>query len=117
MRKSDGSVKLCIYRKKTRTDQYLQFSPHHPLHLEVHHKLGVIRPHLDRSDSIVTKVEDKEKEEQNIRQSLAACSYPEWTVNKRKKDRSRPKQKPPAKKQSGGEKPKGLVVVLYVQGL
>ena len=89
MRKPDGSVKLCIYRKKTHTDQYLQFSSHHPLD----HKLGVIRTLLDRSDSIVTEVEDKEKEEQNIRQALAACGYPEWTVNKVKKDRSRPKQK------------------------
>ena len=113
MRKPDGSVKLCIYRKKTHTNQYLQFSSHHPLH----HKLGVIRTLLDRSDSIATEVEDKEKEEQNICQALAACGYPEWTVNKVKKDRSQPKQKPPAKKQSDGEKSKGLVVVPYVQGL
>ena len=165
MRKPDGTVKLCINRKKTHTDQYLQFSTHYPLH----HKLGVqgrsqphslewarvpvssfflkfwsiflvfpqtllifflilalrvgesttregpgyttvgvIRTLLDRSDSIVTEVEDKEKEEQNISQALAACGYPEWTVNKVKKERSRLKQKPPAKKQSDGEKSKGL---------
>ena len=72
----------------------------------------MIRTLLDRSDSIVTEVEDKEKEEQNIRQAIAACGYPEWTNNV-KKDRSRPKQKPPAKKQSNGEKSKGLVVLPY----
>ena len=63
------------------------------------------------------KLKIKEKEEQNIRQALAACGYPEWTVNKVKKERSRPKQKPPAKKQSYGAKSKGLVVVPYVQRL
>ena len=55
IRKPDGSVKLCIYRKKTHTDQYLQFSSHHPLH----QKLGVIRTLLDRNDSIVTEEEDR----------------------------------------------------------
>ena len=90
MRKPDGLVKLCIYRKKTHTDQYLQFSSHHPLH----QKLGVIRTLLDRSESIVTEVSDREKEELNIRQVLTACGYPEWTVNKVKQQRSKPKSKP-----------------------
>ena len=113
MRKPDGSVKLCIYRKKTHTDQYLQFSSHHPLH----QKLGVIRTLLDRSESIVTEVIDREIEELNIRQALTACGYPESTVNKVKQQRSKPKSKPPTRKKPDSDKPKGLVVVPYVQGL
>ncbi|XP_072033394.1 uncharacterized protein [Amphiura filiformis] len=44
IRKPDGSVKLCIYRKSTHTDQYLQFTSQHPLH----QKLGVITHDLIR---------------------------------------------------------------------
>ena len=94
IRKSDGSVKLCIYRKKTHTDQYLQFSSHHPLH----QKLGVIRTLLDRNDSIVTEEEDRKLEEDHIRKALSVCGYREWTINKVKKDRSRPKPNPATSK-------------------
>ncbi len=38
-RNQDGSLDLSVYRKLTHTNQYLNFSSHHPLH----QKLGVMR--------------------------------------------------------------------------
>ena len=113
MRKPDGSVKLCIYRKKTHTDQYLQFASHHPLH----QKLGVIRTLLDRSDSIVTEDADRVLEEQHIKKALATCGYPEWTINKVKSDKQKRLSKTTATKKNDKDKSKGLVVVPYVSGV
>ena len=41
VREEDGTIKLFLYRKKTLTDQYLNFSSHNPLH----QKLGVLKTH------------------------------------------------------------------------
>jgi len=53
--REDGSVKLLVYRKKSHTDQYLNFGSHRPLN----HKLAVIRMLLKRWYSIVTEEEDR----------------------------------------------------------
>ena len=82
---SSSSLYSC--QKKTHYDQYLKFSSHHPLH----QKLGVIRTLLERNDSVVTEEEDRKFEEDKIRKALSVCGYPEWTIHKVKKDRSRPK--------------------------
>ncbi|XP_072048298.1 uncharacterized protein [Amphiura filiformis] len=112
-RKPDGSVKLSIYRKKTHTDQYLQFSSHHPLH----QKLGVVRTLLDRSESLVTEETDRQKEETNIREALSGCGYPDWSIKKVKQNRATPKTKTTSKNKDDSEKSKGMVVVPYVEGL
>jgi len=77
VRKTDGRVKLLVYKKKTHTDQYLHFSSHHPLQ----HKLSVVKTLLDRSSQIVTEEEDREQEEHHIHTVLARCGYPDWSIN------------------------------------
>ena len=94
VRKTDGRVKLLVYRKKTHTDQYLHFSSHHPLQ----HKLSVVRTLLDRSSQIVTEEEDREQEEHHIRTALTRCGYPDWSINQVKSQMLIPKTKKTTRK-------------------
>ncbi|XP_072033115.1 uncharacterized protein [Amphiura filiformis] len=112
VRKPDKSIKLMVYRKKTHTDQYLSFTSHHPLH----QKMGVVRTLLDRKDRIVTEEEDKIKEEAHIRQALAKCGYPKWTIDRVKKQMEEKQQRKTKKNKSttSDQKSKGLVVIPYV---
>ena len=56
----------------THTDQYLNFSSHHSIHL----KLGVIRTLLDRMHSVVTEDEDKKEKEEKITLHSAGVGTP-----------------------------------------
>ncbi|XP_072047082.1 uncharacterized protein [Amphiura filiformis] len=114
VRKEDGSVKLLVYRKATHTDQYLNFSSHHP----IYHKLGIVRTLLDRMDKIVTEPEDRQKEEDNIKKALKMCGYPEWTVESvKKKIRDKPAKSSKTKTKDPSQQTKGLVVIPYVEGV
>ena len=66
-RAEGGSLDVRVYRKKTHTDQYLDFKSNHPLH----HKLGVVCTLLDRNDAITTKESDKVKEREHVRNALS----------------------------------------------
>jgi len=72
VRREDGSVKRLVYRKKSHTDQYLNFRSHHPLN----HKLAVIRTLLERCYSIVTEEDDQKKDEEHVAKALRKCGHP-----------------------------------------
>ncbi|XP_072048630.1 uncharacterized protein [Amphiura filiformis] len=113
VRREDGSVKMLVYRKKTHTDQYLNFKSQHPLH----QKLGVIRTLMDRKDNIVTEEVDKREEERKIKNALMECGYPKWAFD-RVKHQMEAKTKEPKKPKKSDETPsKGMVVIPYVEGL
>jgi len=57
-RTENGGLKLQIYRKPTHTDQYLNFSSHHP----IEHKLSVVRTLLERSQCLVAEIEDRKQD-------------------------------------------------------
>ena len=89
VRKTDGTIKLQVYRKPTHTDQYLNYQSHHP----VHQKLGVVRTLMDRKDHIVTEEEDKINEEKKVEKALKICGYPTWAFEKVKQQMESGKQK------------------------
>ena len=64
--KQDGSLDIKIYRKRTHTDQYLNFSSNHP----VQHKLGVIQTLYHRANTVITNPADTPEEKHHIDQSF-----------------------------------------------
>ena len=77
-RKEGGSVKSTVYRKKTHTNQYLNFASHHPKH----QKLGVVRTLMNRCETITSEEGDKKEEVEHLRGALRVCGYPFWALNK-----------------------------------
>ena len=77
-RREDDSVKSTVYRKKTHTDQYLNFASHHPKH----QKLGMVRTLMNRCETITSEEGDKKEEVEHSRGSLGVCGYPSWALNK-----------------------------------
>ena len=71
-------MKSIVYRKKTHTDQYLNYAPHHPKH----QKLGLVRTIMNRCETITSEEGDKKEEVEHLREALRVCGYPSWALNK-----------------------------------
>ena len=66
--------------------------------------------------AITTKAEDKITEEEHIRGALSKCGYPNWAVERVKKQRAQPKEKPD-KKDKSTTRSLGNIMLPYVAGL
>ncbi|XP_068704583.1 uncharacterized protein [Montipora foliosa] len=94
---SDGSLSTRVYCKPTHTDQYFQFSSHHPLI----HKLGVIRTLEHRANTLITHVDEVEKEKEHIRKALNLCGYPCWAFQKASSSSQRDHQRQGQEQRTG----------------
>ena len=103
----DGSTKVTIYRKKTHTDQYLNFESNH--HLD--HKRSVVRTLLNRAENVITLEADKVKEREHIHKVLSCNGYKPWMLTLPKK--KTPQKDPP----SGQQETRPSVGLPYVKGL
>ena len=111
-RTDSGGLKLSIYRKPTHTDQYLNFSSHHP----VEHKLSVVRTLLERSQQLVTVSQDKTQEGAHVEEALRACGYPPWCFSKvrRQMEFKGDNRKKKNKKQEASVK-RPMIAIPYVE--
>ena len=94
-RNEDGTIKLTIYRKPTHTDQYLDFNSNH----HITQKIGLIQTFNHRINAVVTKVEDRKKETNHIKQALKRCGHPEWVLNRTRKKENKKDQNKKERKQ------------------
>ena len=69
--RKENKLVTSLFRKKTHTDLYLNFSSHHPLQ----HKMGVICTLTHRANTIITEQEEELKEISHIEKALQVCGY------------------------------------------
>ena len=115
-RKEDGKVKVQVYQKATHTDQYRNFSSHHPLN----HTMCVIRTLYEQCDNIVTEEVDAAKEIDRVNRALGACSYLSWSVKRVKehmKQGERKNNRKIDKKYSKDNSTKTRVILPYIRGV
>ena len=70
-RKTDGTIKVTVYRKATHTDQYLDFNSHHPRE----HTISVVRTLFHRAETTVTDEADLKHEQSHVKSALKQCGY------------------------------------------
>ena len=73
----DGSVDTTVYRKKTHTDKYLDFTSHHPLV----HKQSVVTTLFERAKKLSSDVVSRTAEEAHIKNVLKMNGYPKSFIN------------------------------------
>ena len=71
------SISSKVYRKKTHTEQYLNFNSNH----HGRQKVGIVSTLMKRLE-LVSKDQDKEEEKQHVQKAFRSCGYPEWTLQK-----------------------------------
>ena len=77
-RTDDGTINTQVYRKKTHTDQILNFNSNHP----TQHKIGCIRSLFNRIDMHCNIEQAKQTERKCLYSTFMKNNYPRNFVNK-----------------------------------
>ena len=88
-RNPDNTISVNVYRKPTHTNQYLNYTSHHPTSA----KQSVITTLFDKADNIVSSEKDKEEEKQHILAALQQNVYPRDFIMKTIKQHNRRKER------------------------
>ncbi len=76
-----------------------------------------MRTLLDRCRNLVIENEDREAEEQYIKEALANCGYPDWMIKKIKDQMNTSIEDKIKRRKEVKDKNKGLVVIPYIPGI
>ena len=76
--KTDGSICMRVFRKKTHTDRYLDFSSHQP----ITHKMAVIRTLSSKAEAICSTSVSTQDELTHISTALSKNNYPKHLIQR-----------------------------------
>ena len=82
LKRDNREISVLVYRKTTRTDQYLHYSSHH----QTSCKESVVSSLFNRAYSIITNKDDLGKENTRIKQLLKENGYQEALLVKSLKE-------------------------------
>ena len=75
--RKNGAVTICVYRKPTHTDRYLDFNSHH----ELKHKISTASTLLNRALNLPSTAEGVKKELTHVSNALKSNGYPSATIS------------------------------------
>ena len=107
-RESDGSVTTSVYRKSTRTSQYLSFDSHHP----VAHKASVVKTSMNRASELSSNDVVRVTEEERVVDALKQNGHPMRFIQRHSRSSKLPR---PA--EDDRRLPRTSLTLPYISGL
>jgi hypothetical protein len=76
--RQNGQIRVDVYRKKTHTDKYMDYTSNHP----PQHKRSVVNTLLDRAEQIPSTNRGKRRERKHVLKVLRDNGYPLQFIKK-----------------------------------
>ena len=75
----------------------------------------MVRTLFERSQCLVTEIEDRKQEDLHVEEALQACGYPKWTLNKVRRQIESKRDKKTRKQRDSSQRP--VVVIPHVENV